>query len=58
MIREKILNDKQRNKEILFKHMNENKIKQIKENIESKKYKRTNYGPEETDYTYIIQMQK
>ena len=38
--------------------MNENKIKQIKENIESKKYKRTNYGPEETDYTYIIQMQK
>ena len=52
------MSDKIRNKEILQRHINENKLKQLKETIESKKYKRTNYGPEETDYTYIINMQK
>ena len=58
MVREKLMSDKIRNKEILQRHINENKLKQLKETIESKKYKRTNYGPEETDYTYIINMQK
>lgn len=39
MIREKLANEKRRNKELLLRHMHENKIKQLKEEIDKKKYK-------------------
>lgn len=37
--------------------MEDNRKKKQREALERKQYIRTNYGPEETDYTYIINHQ-
>lgn len=58
MIKEKVEKERKQNRENLLRHMNENRIQQLKQTLERKKYLRTNYGPEESDYTFIIQAQK
>jgi hypothetical protein len=58
MIKDKQTTEKQRNRETLLRHMQENKKKQLKDLFDRKKYVRTNYGPEESNYTLIRQAQK
>lgn len=58
MLKEKVLNEQRLNRENLMRHMLENRKKSQQEHQEKLKYIRTNYGPEETDFTYIRQTQK
>lgn len=58
MIKDKIRREQAQNRETLLRHMNENKKNQLREIQDRKKYIRTNYGPEDTDFTYIKYAQK
>ena len=58
MIKDKIQNERKQNRENLKNQMNENKINQLKEKLYKKKHIRTNYGPEETDYSLLKLNQK
>lgn len=58
MMRDKILREQAQNRETLLFHMNENRKNQLREIQDRKKYIRTNYGPEDTDFTYIKYAQK
>lgn len=54
MLKEKVKNDQKLNREFLLSQMKENRLNRLKEAEDKHKYFRTNYGPEETDYTYAI----